>query len=73
MLPPGVPGGSCGSCYSVTLLIGDKKTDVQASSAVSPRWLDRQDSPQDPAPRGYASLPRPRNKSVFKKFFGKKD
>ncbi|XP_067091847.1 uncharacterized protein [Osmerus mordax] len=73
MLPPGVRGGSCGSCYSVTLLIGDKKTDVQASSAVSPRRLDRQDSPPDPAPRGYASLPRPRNKSVFKKFFGKKD
>ncbi|KAM7385846.1 hypothetical protein PAMP_001901 [Pampus punctatissimus] len=48
-----------GSNYCVTLVVGDKSSE--------PGWQ------QEAALRSYASLPRPRNKSVFKKFFGKKD
>ncbi|XP_039995004.1 uncharacterized protein LOC120796340 isoform X3 [Xiphias gladius] len=54
------PGGlERGSNYCVTLVVGDKSSDST--------------SYQDSALRSYASLPRPRNKSVFKKFFGKRD
>ncbi|CAN9493194.1 unnamed protein product [Ophioblennius macclurei] len=67
-----------GSNYCVTLVVGDKSTDSPLTSRSSePPLLTlagwQQDKNQEPALRGYTSLPRPRNKSVFKKFFGKKD
>ncbi|XP_069546160.1 uncharacterized protein [Brachyistius frenatus] len=71
------PAGK-GSNYCVTLVVGDKSTDSTSGSRSSEppllalaRW--QPDTHQDPVPRSFASLPRPRNKSVFKKFFGKKD
>ncbi|XP_047459002.1 uncharacterized protein LOC125018769 isoform X3 [Mugil cephalus] len=69
-------GGKClerGSNYSVTLVVGDKSTDRSSEPPLlaSAGW--QQDTYQDAALRSYASLPRPRNKSVFKKFFGRKD
>ncbi|XP_044229017.1 spectrin beta chain, non-erythrocytic 1 isoform X5 [Thunnus albacares] len=67
-----------GSNYCVTLVVGDKSSDSTSISRSSePPLLAvagwQQDTYQDAALRSYASLPRPRNKSVFKKFFGKKD
>ncbi|XP_041803637.1 uncharacterized protein LOC121613964 isoform X2 [Chelmon rostratus] len=67
-----------GSNYCVTLVVGDKSSDSQSVSRSSePPLLTsagwQQDTYQDSALRSYASLPRPRNKSVFKKFFGKRD
>ncbi|XP_055083243.1 uncharacterized protein LOC117382198 isoform X2 [Periophthalmus magnuspinnatus] len=57
-----------GSNYCVTLLVGDKSRDIPSVSRsnVSPVG-------EPSALRYYTSLPRPRNKSVFKKFFGRKD
>lgn len=75
-LPSGGQGRDCSSSYSVTLLIGDKQTDIPSISkrTESTQLADwQQDSYHDSSLRSYASLPRPRNKSVFKKFFGKKD
>lgn len=67
-----------GSNYCVTLVVGDKPSDSPSVSRgseppllASAGW--QQDTYQDSAVRSYASLPRPRNKSVFKKFFGKRD
>lgn len=66
-----------GSNYCVTLLVGDKSPDGPSISHTDPPlqgvagW--QLDPHQDSALRNYTSLPRPRNKSVFKKFFGKKD
>ncbi|XP_029306060.1 uncharacterized protein mymx [Cottoperca gobio] len=75
---PGGRGPERGSNYCVTLVVGDKSSDSASISRSSepPRlalagW--QQDTCQDSALRSYASLPRPRNKSVFKKFFGKRD
>ncbi|XP_070772541.1 uncharacterized protein [Enoplosus armatus] len=67
-----------GSNYCVTLVVGDKSSDSPSVSRSSePPLLAlagwQQDPYQDSALRSYASLPRPRNKSVFKKFFGKRD
>ncbi|CAK6951789.1 uncharacterized protein LOC122997103 isoform X4 [Scomber scombrus] len=67
-----------GSNYCVTLVVGDKSSDsTSVSRSTEPPLLAmagwQQDNYQDAALRSYASLPRPRNKSVFKKFFGKKD
>lgn len=67
-----------GSNYCVTLVVGDKSSDGTSSSRGSePPLLAtagwQRDTYQDSALRSYASLPRPRNKSVFKKFFGKRD
>ncbi|KAM9727031.1 uncharacterized protein mymx isoform 1-T1 [Menidia menidia] len=78
---PHSPGGKCleqGSNYSVTLVVGDKSTDGPSNSrSCEPPLLAfsgwQQDIYEDSPLRGSASLPRPRNKSVFKKFFGKKD
>ncbi|XP_028279297.1 uncharacterized protein mymx isoform X3 [Parambassis ranga] len=75
---PGVKGLERGSNYSVTLVVGDKSADsTSVSRSSDPPLLAtagwQQDGYQDSALRSYASLPRPRNKSVFKKFFGKKD
>ncbi|GLD56143.1 uncharacterized protein AKAME5_000853000 [Lates japonicus] len=73
------PGGlERGSNYCVTLVVGDKSSDSTSISRSSePPLLAaagwQQDTYQDSALRSYASLPRPRNKSVFKKFFGKRD
>ncbi|XP_045069855.1 uncharacterized protein LOC121561532 [Coregonus clupeaformis] len=93
-------GRDCGSNYSVTLVIGDKRSDASPTiscdgsgpSNTEPHhplldgWQQHschqhqatyhhyQDSDQqDPSLRACTSLPRPRKKSVFKKFFGKKD
>lgn len=67
-----------GSNYCVTLVVGDKSSDSQAPSRSSdPPLLTlagwQQEANRDSAPRSYASLPRPCNKSVFKRFFGKRD
>ncbi|XP_072247391.1 uncharacterized protein [Leuresthes tenuis] len=75
---PGGKGLEQGSNYSVTLVVGEKSTDSSSKSRSSePPLLAfagwQQDTCVDSALRSYASLPRPRNKSVFKKFFGKKD
>ncbi|XP_041865988.1 spectrin beta chain, non-erythrocytic 1 isoform X3 [Melanotaenia boesemani] len=64
-----------GSNYSVTLVVGEKPKDSSSISRSSePPLLAfagwQQDSHEDSL-RSYASLPQPRNKSVFKKFFGK--
>ncbi|XP_054655007.1 uncharacterized protein LOC129194105 isoform X3 [Dunckerocampus dactyliophorus] len=59
-----------GSNYCVTLVLGDKPSDSRTSGAPSVTVAGWQ---QDPCQMSYTSLPRPRNKSVFKKFFGKKD
>lgn len=72
---PGGRGPERGSNYCVTLVVGDKLSSTSRSSEppllAAAGW--QQDSYQDPALRSYTSLPRPRNKSVFKKFFGKRD
>ncbi|XP_054874517.1 spectrin beta chain, non-erythrocytic 2 isoform X6 [Amphiprion ocellaris] len=75
---PGGKGLDRGSNYCVTLVVGDKSTDgASVSRSSEPPLLAsagwQQDTYQDSALRNYASLPRPRNKSVFRKFFGKKD
>uniref|UniRef100_A0A8C4IKA7 PH domain-containing protein n=1 Tax=Dicentrarchus labrax TaxID=13489 RepID=A0A8C4IKA7_DICLA len=75
---PGGGGLERGSNYCVTLVVGDKSSDSPSASRSSePPLLAlagwQQDTYQDSALRSYASLPRPRNKSVFKKFFGKRD
>lgn len=74
------PGGGVekGSNYCVTLVVGSSSTDSSSiSRSVEPPGMD---SPswqpvmfKDSALKSYSSLPRPRNKSVFKKFFGKKE
>eukprot|EP00066_Takifugu_rubripes_P028449 XP_011617715.1 PREDICTED: uncharacterized protein LOC105418781 [Takifugu rubripes] len=67
-----------GSNYCVTLVVGDKSSDSPAGSRssgspplASAGW--QRDVYQESALRSYTSLPRPRNKSVFQKFFGKRD
>lgn len=67
-----------GSNYCVTLVVGDKSSDSTSTSRSSElpllamaRW--QQDTYQESAVRNYTSLPRPPNKSVLKKFFGKRD
>uniref|UniRef100_UPI0037E9515E uncharacterized protein isoform X1 n=2 Tax=Semicossyphus pulcher TaxID=241346 RepID=UPI0037E9515E len=67
---PAGPGLETGSNYCVTLVVGDKSSESPCERPLlaSAGW--QQDSP---ALRSFTSLPRPRNKSVFKKFFGKKD
>ncbi|KAK6329591.1 hypothetical protein J4Q44_G00015690 [Coregonus suidteri] len=106
LLAPGQDYGSvglgrdCGSNYSVTLVIGDKRSDASPTiscdgsgpSNTEPHhplldgWQQhschqhqatyhhyQESDQQDPSLRACTSLPRPRKKSVFKKFFGKKD
>ena len=87
-LPPAVGpgGGELGSSYSVTLVIGDRPSGDQGGPPASggqpdppvllgtAGWSHRAPPGEDSAPWSYASLPRPaRNKSVFKKIFGKKE
>ncbi|KAK1905427.1 Spectrin beta chain non-erythrocytic 5 [Dissostichus eleginoides] len=78
MLPP--PAGRVperGSNYCVTLVVGDKSSDSEPPLMAAAGWQQdpRQQDPhqQDSSLRSFSSLPRPRNKSVFKKFFCKKD
>ncbi|XP_060896633.1 uncharacterized protein LOC132975828 isoform X1 [Labrus mixtus] len=76
---PAGRGLESGSNYCVTLVVGDKSADGSSVSRNSERPLLasagwQQDACQDSqALRSFTSLPRPRNKSVFKKFFGKRD
>ncbi|XP_023652020.2 spectrin beta chain, non-erythrocytic 2 isoform X4 [Paramormyrops kingsleyae] len=74
-VPPGSRDG--GSSYTVTLFIRDQVSEAEPAStgpdlAPATSWTQGPltDSPHG---RSYASLPRPRNKSVFKKFFGKRE
>lgn len=73
-LPPSGGSQDSSSNYSVTLLIGDQpsicNTTERPLRAAYGSGLER---PLDLPLRNYASLPRPRNKSVFKKFFSKKE
>ncbi|XP_077960140.1 uncharacterized protein mymx isoform X6 [Gasterosteus aculeatus] len=71
-------GPERGSNYCVTLVVGDKSSGgAPVSESPGPPLLAaagwRQDACEDSALRSYTSLPRPRTKSVFKKFFGKRD
>ncbi|KAM4599603.1 uncharacterized protein mymx isoform 4-T4 [Fundulus diaphanus] len=69
---PGGGGVEKGSNYCVTLVVGGSSTD---SSSIR-RSLEPPVLPfmyKDSALKSYSSLPRPRNKSVFKKFFVKKE
>ncbi|XP_041921451.1 uncharacterized protein LOC121685166 isoform X3 [Alosa sapidissima] len=73
-LPPSGGSQDSSSNYSVTLFIGDQPSMCNNTEmpqrAVFGSGLER---PLDLPLRNYASLPRPRNKSVFKKFFSKKE
>uniref|UniRef100_A0A3B3WMU9 PH domain-containing protein n=1 Tax=Poecilia mexicana TaxID=48701 RepID=A0A3B3WMU9_9TELE len=75
---PGGEGVEKGSNYCVTLVVGGSSADSSSISRgleppvlPSPSW--QPDVFKDSALKSYSSLPRPRNKSVFKKFFGKKE
>ncbi|XP_030628129.1 uncharacterized protein mymx [Chanos chanos] len=73
-LPSAGGGQDSSSSYSVTLFIGDGERPPVCKSTAVPQLCDfPQDCLSDLPLRNYASLPRPRNKSVFKKFFGKKE
>lgn len=66
--PPSGKGQDSSSSYSVTLFIGDREMpSVSRSTAMA------EESLPDLPMRSYMSLPRPPNKSVFRKFFGKKE
>ncbi|MEQ2236110.1 hypothetical protein ILYODFUR_009095, partial [Ilyodon furcidens] len=71
------PGGGVekGSNYCVTLVVGGSSTDsLSISRGLEPQVPSLQpDTYKDSILKTYSSLPRPRNKSVFKKFFGKKE
>ncbi|XP_027862541.1 uncharacterized protein mymx isoform X6 [Xiphophorus couchianus] len=75
---PGGEGVEKGSNYCVTLVVGGSSADsssiirgLEPPVLPSPSW--QPDVFKDSALKSYSSLPRPRNKSVFKKFFGKKE
>ncbi len=68
--PPSGKGQDSSSSYSVTLFIGDRETPSVTATASSDSV--RRESSGLPM-RSYMSLPRPPNKSVFRKFFGKKE
>ncbi|XP_063047463.1 nucleoprotein TPR isoform X2 [Engraulis encrasicolus] len=81
-LPPSGGSQDSASNYSVTLLIGDQPSSVSSSGNTSSTTMPKRPSmfgssalerPLELPLRNYASLPRPRNKSVFKKFFSKKE
>ncbi|XP_074531898.1 uncharacterized protein mymx isoform X2 [Halichoeres trimaculatus] len=75
--PAGNRGVDKGSNYCVTLVVGDKSSDTSHVNRNPERPLltsaGWQQDPSQDSLRSYTSLPRPRNKSVFKKFFGKRD
>ncbi|XP_039515276.1 spectrin beta chain, non-erythrocytic 1 isoform X4 [Pimephales promelas] len=66
--PPSGKGQDSSSSYSVTLFIGDREMPSVCGSAAM-----ADESFSDLPMRSYMSLPRPPNKSVFRKFFGKKE
>ncbi|KAK5623537.1 hypothetical protein CRENBAI_012568 [Crenichthys baileyi] len=72
---PGGEGVEKGSNYCVTLVVGGSSTDsLSISRGLEPQVPSLQpDMYKDSALKTYSSLPRSRNKSVFKKFFGKKE
>ncbi|NXP05234.1 SPTB2 protein, partial [Thinocorus orbignyianus] len=60
-----------GGSYSVTLYIGEQAAAVPRARCHS--FVARPGTPRDTVGEKTASPPRPKNKSVFKKFFGKKE
>ncbi|XP_069708619.1 spectrin beta chain, non-erythrocytic 2-like isoform X2 [Phaenicophaeus curvirostris] len=60
-----------GSSYSVTLYIGEQAPAVPRTRCHS--FVAQTGSPRDMAGEKTTGPPRPKNKSVFKKFFGKKE
>ncbi|XP_016133261.1 uncharacterized protein [Sinocyclocheilus grahami] len=72
--PPSGKGQDSSSSYSVTLFIGDGEMPAicKSTATASPNSV-RQEPFSDLPMRSYMSLPRPPNKSVFRKFFGKKE
>ncbi|NXK53475.1 SPTB2 protein, partial [Chauna torquata] len=60
-----------GSSYSVTLYIGEQAAAVPRARCHS--FVARPGSPRDALGEKTPGPPRPKNKSVFKKFFGKKE
>lgn len=60
-----------GSSYSVTLYIGEQAAAVPRARCHS--FVARPGSPRDALGEKPPGPPRPKNKSVFKKFFGKKE
>ncbi|NWR44669.1 SPTB2 protein, partial [Regulus satrapa] len=60
-----------GSSYSVTLYIGEQVSAVPRARCHS--FVARTGSPRDTRGEKTTSPPRTKNKSVFKKFFGKKE
>ncbi|XP_016400393.1 uncharacterized protein mymx [Sinocyclocheilus rhinocerous] len=72
--PPSGKGQDSSSSYSVTLFIRDgEMPSVCKSTATAPTNGVWQESVSDLPIKSYMSLPRPPNKSVFRKFFGKKE
>ncbi|NXY02842.1 SPTB2 protein, partial [Pteruthius melanotis] len=71
--PLAVPRESveAGSSYSVTLYIGEQVSAVPRARCHS--FVARTGSPRDTLGEKTTSPPRTKNKSVFKKFFGKKE
>ncbi|XP_074753092.1 uncharacterized protein LOC141956400 isoform X2 [Athene noctua] len=71
--PVAVPKESveAGSSYSVTLYIGEQAPAVPRARCHS--FVARPGSPRDTLGEKTPGPPRPKNKSVFKKFFGKKE
>ncbi|XP_015235074.1 PREDICTED: uncharacterized protein LOC107087815 isoform X3 [Cyprinodon variegatus] len=75
---PGAEGMDKGSNYCVTLVVGGSSIEnasvsrsLEPSVLPLPSW--QPDMYKDSTLKSYSSLPRPRNKSVFKKFFGRKE
>ncbi|NXH12483.1 SPTB2 protein, partial [Bucco capensis] len=68
---PKEPVEAVGSSYSVTLYIGEQAPVVPRTRCHS--FVARQGSPRDTLGEKIPSPSRPKNKSVFKKFFGKKE
>uniref|UniRef100_A0A1A8L2H2 PH domain-containing protein n=2 Tax=Nothobranchius TaxID=28779 RepID=A0A1A8L2H2_9TELE len=66
-----------GSNYCVTVVVGDSLTNgssgISLDAPLQPLHGWQQDTHKYSALGSFASLPRPRNKSVFKKLFWKKD
>lgn len=60
-----------GSSYSVTLYIGEQVSAVPRARCHS--FVAQTGSPRDTRGEKTTSPPRIKNKSVFKKFFGKKE
>ncbi|XP_052006595.1 uncharacterized protein LOC127660426 isoform X1 [Xyrauchen texanus] len=72
--PPTGRGQDNSSSYSVTLFIGDREMpSVSTNTMLAQTNAVRSESISELPLRNYTSLPRPRNKSVFRKFFGKKE